>query len=351
MGSGGAAGAGGDGGGGAGGAGGAGGSGVCSPSPWVITSIDVAMNGQQPDLAIDAKDQLWISYYEAGSKTLQVARKVADKFQVETVDSSDAGGDSQIVFAGDVPHILYKDYANGGVKHAAFEGGMWKNEVVEMSVSDGLSLAADSNGKLHASFYVQDDVRYATNTSGAWAVEVVNTAFQPGTNTSIALRNGIPEIVYTQRENNIFYRVYHAERVDATTWNKVDVTSTGMFDVTNPFIVDPMGGRHIFCGTGGGLLHMQEQSSVWASKETIATSAVATSSVLDAKGVFHVAHLDIGAQRVSYSSNATGSFKTTEVDAMSFATNGSLGVDSTGRVHIAYYDLAGKRVMYATSCP
>ncbi|WP_136968815.1 hypothetical protein [Polyangium sorediatum] len=210
------------------------------------------------------------------------------------------------------------------MKHATYEDGAWKTEVVEPAAANGLSLVAD--------------------------VEVVNTAFQPGSNTSLALRNGTPEIVYTQRENNIYFRVYHAARVDAMNWDKAEVTSSYMYDTTNPFLVDATGGRHIFPATYDGLLHMQGTPGSWT-KEPITTSSIATSAALDAKGVSHVAYLDIGAQRMSYASHATGSFQTTEVDPTSFATGGSLKVDDTGRVHIAHHDLSAKRLMYATACP
>jgi hypothetical protein len=67
------------------------------------------------------------------------------------------------------------------------------------------SIAVDSNGKLHLSFYemVGDNLMYATNASGTWVSEYVDIAGDVGMYSAIVIDAGdVPYIVYYDNTND-----------------------------------------------------------------------------------------------------------------------------------------------------
>jgi len=83
--------------------------------------------------------------------------------------------------------------------------GVWNNDTIfDDYETDRPSIAVDSAGKLHVSFYetTGQNLMYATNTSGFWICEYVDISGDVGSQSAIAIDAGdVPYIVYYDATN------------------------------------------------------------------------------------------------------------------------------------------------------
>ncbi len=83
-------------------------------------------------------------------------------------------------------HVSYHD--NGNIKYATNLSGSWQNELVESYSYYYSSITLDSNNKAHVSYCSSTDgLKYATNASGSWVKQIVDTPKFYYFNSSIAL--------------------------------------------------------------------------------------------------------------------------------------------------------------------
>lgn len=160
--------------------------------------------GDDAGIAVDAGGGVHVSYRnEEGVGTsaegspggLGYATNATGAWSRVIVDpSSTAGNDTDVAIdgAGNV-HISYLD-KSGGMKYATNESGSWEVTVIDDGAHVGWnsSIAVDGDGAVHISYSDPSPVldppgngllKYATNASGGWAVEVVDdesTGFYTG---------------------------------------------------------------------------------------------------------------------------------------------------------------------------
>lgn len=337
---------------------------------WVTETVDNFDDvGLDSSLAVDSKGWVHISYYDATNRSLRHAVNAYGTWVVETVDGGAQGDDvgwySSMAFdSAGRPHIGYFDVINGDLKHAYVNtSGDWVSEVVDgagikgehtslaidpfdnihisyydrssgvlmyatravsvpsawsaqpVDSSSGdtgwyTSIAADSAGKVHISYYdsINMDLKYATNAGGSWVTETVDSTDDTGWDTSIAV-DGSDRVhisYYDATNHDLRYSVRGA----AGTWQGVTVDSVGDVGSYSSLFVDT-----------AGIVHIGYHDY------TNGTLKYAAGNTANISNGWDIATVD--------SSSA---------DAGAFA---SLTTDLTGDVHISYYDGINGDLKYA----
>jgi hypothetical protein len=288
---------------------------------WVTEMVDSEGTiGQYNSLALDAEEKAHISYYDNTNRDLKYATNKSGVWVLETVDSPEAVGysTSLALDAEGKAHISYLDVTNRVLKYATNKSGIWITETVdsatEVSLADSAltSLALDAEGKAHISYLNDTDydfsLKYATNKSGTWVTETVDSEGTVGQYASLALdADGNAHISY------VYYPGYNYVLKYATNKNGTWVTET----------VDSIGFASSY-----------------------------TSLALDAEGKAHVSYLDpidsINGD-LKYATNKNGTWVTETVDSTGFVgTYASLALDGDSRPHISYYDQTTYDLKYAS---
>ncbi len=163
-------------------------------STWNYQSVDVSLGvGSYASISLDMSGKVHISYYDDTNDDLKYATNVSGAWITTTVDSNKwVGGYSSIaVDASGKVHISYYDY----LKYATNAPGAWVTTTIASDDDTGAysSIAVDASGKVHISyckfsyFTFSPELKYATNTSGAWVTTAVDSSGRVGLYTSIAV--------------------------------------------------------------------------------------------------------------------------------------------------------------------
>jgi hypothetical protein len=257
---------------------------------------------------------------------------------------------------GDV-HIAYYDDAGKDLKYATNAAGPWSITVVDSAgvVGKYPSLALDGDGKVHISYYdeANEDLKYATNRSGSWAVTTVDGGGGDAGkyNAITADASGGIHISYYYLEG-VTHRLKYAYLPSGSTTFTTQAVDGGWFvGLYNSIAVDPSGKVHIsyYCNTH--LCYTTDQGGGW--NTTVVETSVYplyTSLALDPSGRVHIAYADSNHFELRYAVKTGGSFRVESVDTLGY-TSGyylSLAIDSAGNPHIAYTDTFNNDLKYAT---
>lgn len=80
------------------------------------------------------------------------------------------------------PYVTYDAYVNGAMKCAHWDGKRWHTKVVDSrsardyNIGMGNSVALDSQGNPHVSYYTSTELRYAWQQNDRWKIETVSSA-------------------------------------------------------------------------------------------------------------------------------------------------------------------------------
>ncbi|MFC1609696.1 hypothetical protein ACFL6C_01940 [Myxococcota bacterium] len=231
----------------------------------------------------------------------------------------------------------------------ASETEKWLKDTVDTNVAGGTytSLLLDTAGALHVAYVVawwtgfewsDGELRYATNVSGAWTWETVETQLVRGISPSIVMSTtGTVHISYldwTTGELRLLTK-------EDPGWDGIVIHD--QVEYYSTLRLDSDGRFHLAYRQGppttGHLWYATNRSGQWIRTmvdEEENTGSFA-SMALDARGSAHISYYAVGPQAMRYATNVTGSWEVTTVDAVSptgFFT--SLAVDGEGIVHISY---------------
>jgi hypothetical protein len=187
-------------------------------------------------------------------------------------------------------HISYYDATNQDQKYATNASGSWVTQTIdsEGNVGGFTSLAVDSNNKVHIS-YGGGYIKYATNTSGLWLNQTVDVGYYP----SLA--------------------------VDSN--NKVHIS-------------------YSWGGTNYDFMYATNASGPWVTQtiESSPNTDVFPSIAVDSNNKIHISYCNLtDGAKLKYATNASGLWVTQILDSgVDAGWYNSIALDSNNNVHISY---------------
>ncbi|MEW6172725.1 MAG: Ig-like domain-containing protein [Bacillota bacterium] len=213
-----------------------------------------ALGDCQTGLAFDSSGRPHISYFtyvNSGVYYLEHAWKAEDGWHAETVDNAaDRPGkwSSIAIDAADNIHISYYTTTSGNLKYAYFDGAAWTDTTVDgatpsIIVGEYSSIALDASGYPHISYSDRTnwDLRYAYKDASGWHCQTVDAGGDVGTYTSIKVKDGCPHISYYDITNNALKYACNC----GSGWNIQTVDSTGSVGTYTALDLDASGIPHI----------------------------------------------------------------------------------------------------------
>ncbi len=241
-------------------------------------------------------------------------------------------------------HISYHDTRNSNLRYATNAEGVWKTVVLD----DGRypSLAIQSNGKVHISYYAQttgNDLNYATNVSGSWVVKVVDSDGDVGKSSGIALDSlGNAHICYIDSTNNLVKYATNASGV----WEIIVIDNGSS---AGSIVIDSSDNIHVVYNDGSFLKYAIYTDNSWKTSALNVTGS-SPSITVDSSNHLHMSY-SINST-LNYATNVSGFWESENVTGSGsyvFSGSGSIALDSSDNPHICYYNYQDYSLKYATN--
>jgi len=261
---------------------------------WTFETVDDAGRGD-PSIAIGDDDTAHVAYY-AFPSDLRHAEDGTGAWSAEVVDDfPDTGGWSSVALAGAEERISYHDYDQGRLLVARGAPGAFAIEEVDVGLRGNgswTSQAIDSAGRSHVGFcrvgVVGDrDLAYATDESGAWAVETVDAEGISLGHTAIAIEPDDTVHLVDVRDDG---SVRHATRTDGAWAIETVPLAEGANDVAIAIAQD--GRLHlVWSGSESGALRHAVRDGDWTDEPLDETGTVrGVALAIAADGALEIAY-------------------------------------------------------------
>jgi hypothetical protein len=249
----------------------------------------------------------------------------------------------------DAEGAVHLSYSNGDLRYATNASGAWVIEIVDPGPSgwSGTSLALGGDGTVRIAYHQgggeDDEIRYASNASGAWSIETVGEGQQP----DIALDEaGAAHLVYVGD-----WRIEHATNA-AGDWRIETVSDE--WDQMPSVAVGADGAVHAFADSAGGLHHFTKsaEGGEWSSETVVEDRSGFRDAAVDSCGRLHVAYENEDDERgLQYAVQEAGGGAWTVEPVKVFPSGHyvSLSLDAGNRAHIAFQAGLDGHVEYATN--
>jgi hypothetical protein len=350
-------------------------------SQWQREIIDNTSGyvGASASIAIDTNDKVHISYYDETNHSLKYATNVSGKWAISFVDIAgyytDISGRIQYVNmvgmynsiaidSSGYVHISYYCLDDENLKYATNSSGSWVVEVIDETDSVGkfTSLAIDSHDKVHISYYNETNgtLKYAQQYLGSWVKSVIdgNTTTDVGIFNSLALdSNDNAHISYYDRSNSNLKYITNA--TVSGDWNitTVDTYYKGAY---SSIVVDGDDKVHISyrSGSQADLKYATNTTAggIWSTENVLTEGnvGVSTSLALDSNKHVFIAHIEYDSSNsrryLRYASKVSGSWIYDLIEEFeSFGKYTSMAKDSHGNLHVSYSVERREDLRYATN--
>jgi len=231
----------------------------------------------------------------------------------------------------------------------------WVTTTVDSIGSVGLytSIALDSSDRVHISYidWTDEDLKYATNSTGTWVTTTVDSIGPVGLYTSIALDSlGKVHISYVDwTDEDLKYATN-----ESGSWVTTTLDSIGSVGLYTSIALDSSDKAHIsyYDATNDDLKHATNASGDWVTETLDADGDVGwdTSIALDSLGKVHISYYDVTNGDLKHATNASGSWATGAVDTTGqVGMYSSIALDSSDKVHIGYSDRTRRDLKYANN--
>ena len=324
---------------------------------WTIQGVDTPNNFSDMSsrsIAIDSAGHPHIAY---GGDHLYHAYHNGVQWIIETVDASPGVGKyaSIAIDSNGKIHISYWDETNEDLKYATNTLGIWVTITIDTAnVGSGSSIALDSSNKVHISYFdwLHYDLKYATNVSGSWVTTTVDSAGAVGFDPSIAIdSNNKVHISYLDATN---YDLKYATNA-LGSWVTTTVDSYGIVGAFSSIALDSGGKAYIsyYDGTNGDLKYAANASGSWVTT-TIDSGGIVgnySSIVVDSSNKTHISYFDYTNGDLKYVTNTSGSWGSPVIVDVTGGVGQytSIAVDGNNKAHISYYDFRNDDLKYITN--
>jgi hypothetical protein len=176
---------------------------------WTKTVVDSDYTGTYSSIA-KSGGRVAIAYYDWNNYKLKLAILKDGSWSKQDFDNDfklDHGLYSSLAFDNDgYIHIAFQDLGSGYYKELYWDDDEdeYLNRNIDSQRYVGLysSLALDTADNAHISYMddTYDDLRYATNSSGAWVTSVISSTGNVGDSSSIALVGNVPHVAFYDLE-------------------------------------------------------------------------------------------------------------------------------------------------------
>lgn len=345
---------------------------------WSIFTVDSSDNvGQWTSIAVDSDGAVHISYYDVTNENLKYATNRTKSWTILTLDHINTVGKytSIAVDSDDKVHISYHYCAwnvagycvPGELKYATDKLGGWNLYVIDSHTYGDIglytSIAVDSNNKVHISYFDNyefdfgsglisyRDLKYATNKSGVWQVETVDSSGDTGYWTSIALdSNNNVHISYYDSTNGDLKYATNA----SGSWQTFTLDSTNNVGSYSSIAIDSLDAVHIsyYYVTGGDLRYAANESGGWQTFTIDSANNMGqySSIALDSEDNVHIAYFDSTGSHLKYATNKSGTWRTYTLDLPKLVGSYcDIAIDANDWIHISYYDITNGDLKYATT--
>lgn len=317
---------------------------------WAIETIE---NGGNPALFLDSSNQPHVSYRNS-RQSVVLAYKNGAGWQQSVVDSEMGyNGDTGVaVDSVGADHVSYLDYTNDLQMYATNGTGVWQTQVIDTSVGEVNALSIDNAGNVHIVYKIlvtdMGVVGYATNTSGSWQTErLVEFSSESIRDADILVdAAGAVHLVFTSRAYGDFDCSIHYMSNQEGNWQREVVEERARCGVA--MAMDTAENVHLayaamFQGYDN-LLHADNSGGAWQLEpiEQIGHSFSwgnypELDLTIDGADDLHVAYHD-QYDNLKYATNTSGMWEFYFLDSSGtrIFINPSITVDPTGHVTIVY---------------
>jgi hypothetical protein len=248
-------------------------------------------------------------------------------------------------------------------------GGAVPSTVIDSTAGFYSSIAIDSNGYKHISYYDETNkvLKYATDKTGSWVNISVDTAGFVGYWTSIAIdSNDAVHISYQDNANdNLKYATCASSCSSASSWTTTSVDWPGTVGSYTSIAIDSNDAVHIsyYDATNKELKYATCASSCSSASSWTKISVDSdipahvgywTSIAIDSNDAVHISYYVAINQDLKYATCASSCSSASSWTTTSVVTTGDVGsftsiaIDSNDAVHISYYDGTNDDLKYAT---
>jgi hypothetical protein len=275
-------------------------------------------------------------------------------WNLQQVDTNQIGTTSIALDSSGNPHISYYKNSDRNLKYASWNGSAWVTEAIDTyKVGEFCSLALDSNNNPHISYYDSGnhDLKYIHWNGSAWVIEVVDSADDVGRYTSIALdSSNRPHISYSDDTNTSLKYA----RWNGSAWiiQTVDDVANGAYYTS--IALDSSNNPHISYqdeADNYDLKYAQWNGSAWVIQVVDSAGEVGanTSLALDSSNRPHISYYDGTNQSLKYAHWNGSAWVTETVETGNQVGNRStsIAMDSFKKPHISYNDETNRDVKYA----